>query len=175
MRMLIELGEFREAKLWADKALERFPHEPELLAAKAVYGFFPANAIGDDLELYVGQSRKEVLTTFHFLRQQMDKGRGEPNYCLADFVAPKGNTQYAVRDTLPDYLGAFAVTAGFGTEDLCKKFERDHADSQSGLGLGLAICRAIVELHGGEIHVEKAGDSDGATFAFTLPLGEPPP
>ena len=103
----------------------------KLLAAKAVYGFFPANAIGDDLELYVGQSRKEVLTTFHFLRQQMDKGPGQSNYCLADFIAPK-----SLR--FEDYVGAFAVTAGFGVEDLCRKFEQDHDDYNSIMTKALA-------------------------------------
>jgi len=102
-----------------------------LLTARAVYGFFPANAIGDDIELYTDESRSQVLTTFHFLRQQMDKGRGEPNYCLADFIAPKTGM-------LHDHLGAFAVTAGFGTEDLCKKFERDHDDYNSIMTKALA-------------------------------------
>ena len=109
-----------------------------LLTARAVYGFFPANASGDDVELYTDESRKQVLTTFHFLRQQMDKGPGQSNYCLADFVAPKTDTQHATRNTLPDYLGAFAVTAGFGVEDLCKKFERDHDDYNSIMTKALA-------------------------------------
>jgi len=96
----------------------------KLLTARAAYGFFPANAVGDDVELYRDESRKEILTTFHFLRQQMDKGAGESNFCLADFVAPKGSG-------LSDYIGAFAVSAGFGTEEICKKFERDHDDYNS--------------------------------------------
>src|SRR5207253_1640494 len=58
-----------------------------LLTARAVYGFFPANSIGDDVELYTDESRSKVLTTFHFLRQQMDKGPGQANHCLADFIA----------------------------------------------------------------------------------------
>jgi 5-methyltetrahydrofolate--homocysteine methyltransferase len=102
-----------------------------LLTARAVYGFFPANAVGDDVELYKDESRKEILTTFHFLRQQMDKGAGESNFCLADFMAPKGSG-------LADYLGAFAVSAGFGTEEICKKFERDHDDYNSIMTKALA-------------------------------------
>jgi 5-methyltetrahydrofolate--homocysteine methyltransferase len=109
-----------------------------LLTARAVYGFFPANSVGDDVELYTDESRREVLTTFHFLRQQMDKGANEPNYSLADFIAPKANTQHATRNTLADYLGAFAVTAGFGTEELCKTFERDHDDYNSIMTKALA-------------------------------------
>ena len=81
------------------------------LQARAVVGLFPANQVGDDdIELYADDSRKEVLTTLHHLRQQNQKPPGRPNQCLADFVAPK--------DTgLKDYLGAFAVTAGLGIDD----------------------------------------------------------
>jgi 5-methyltetrahydrofolate--homocysteine methyltransferase len=103
----------------------------KLLTARAVYGFFPANAVGDDVELYKDEYRNEILTTFHFLRQQMDKGAGESNYCLADFVAPKGSHR-------SDYIGAFAVSAGFGTEEICKKFERDHDDYNSIMTKALA-------------------------------------
>ena len=60
-----------------------------LLTVRGVYGLFPANAVGDDVELYTDDSRVKVLTTFHFLRQQMDKPQGQFNHCLADFVAPK--------------------------------------------------------------------------------------
>jgi 5-methyltetrahydrofolate--homocysteine methyltransferase len=103
----------------------------KLLTARAVYGFFPANAVGDDVELYKDESRKDILTTFHFLRQQMDKGAGEANFCLADFVAPKSSGHH-------DYIGAFAVSAGFGTEEICKKFERDHDDYNSIMTKALA-------------------------------------
>jgi 5-methyltetrahydrofolate--homocysteine methyltransferase len=103
----------------------------KLLTARAVYGFFPANSVGDDVELYKDESRKEILTTFHFLRQQMDKGAGESNFCLADFVAPKGSGHQ-------DFIGAFAVSAGFGTEEICKKFERDHDDYNSIMTKALA-------------------------------------
>ena len=96
----------------------------ELLQARAVYGFFPAHSVGDDVHLANGP-------TFHFLRQQMDKGANEANYCLADFVAPKDSG-------LTDYIGAFAVTAGFGVEELCRKFERDHDDYNSIMTKALA-------------------------------------
>jgi len=110
----------------------------ELLTARAVYGFFPANAVGDDIELYTDDSRNRVLTTFHFLRQQMDKPEGQFNHCLADFVAPKAGTQHATRKRFPDHIGAFAVSAGFGVEELCKKFERDHDDYNSIMTKALA-------------------------------------
>ncbi len=105
----------------------------KLLSARAVYGFFPANAIGDDVELYTDESRSKVLTRFHFLRQQMDKPADQFNHCLADYVAPRNGTH-----SLPDHLGAFAVSAGFGTEELCRKFELDHDDYNSIMTKALA-------------------------------------
>ncbi|HTL16283.1 MAG TPA: vitamin B12 dependent-methionine synthase activation domain-containing protein, partial [Patescibacteria group bacterium] len=99
-----------------------------LLTARAVYGFFPANSVGDDVELYTDATRSAVLTTFRFLRQQMNKPADQFNHCLADYIAPKspGNSS-----RLADYLGAFAVSAGFGTEELCRQFEQDHDDYSS--------------------------------------------
>jgi len=112
----------------------------QLLTARAVYGFFPANSSGDDVELYADESRNKVLTTFHFLRQQIDKPEGQFNHCLADFVAPKRSAAASGSSDLPlaDYLGAFAVTAGFGVEDLCRKFEKDHDDYNSIMTKALA-------------------------------------
>jgi 5-methyltetrahydrofolate--homocysteine methyltransferase len=106
-----------------------------LLVARAVYGFFPANAVGDDVELYTDESRAKALTTFHFLRQQMDKPADQFNHCLADFVAPKG---VGASSHLRDYIGAFAVSTGFGVEGLCQKFERDHDDYNSIMTKALA-------------------------------------
>jgi len=102
-----------------------------LLAARAVYGFFPANAIGDDVELYTDDARTQVLAKFHFLRQQMDKPQGQFNHCLADFIAPKANCPSTLNHQLADFLGAFAVSAGFGVEELCRRFEADHDDYNS--------------------------------------------
>ncbi len=112
-------------KLFAEgqSLLQRIVSE-KLLQAKAVYGFFCANSIGDDVELYADPQRSEVLTTFHFLRQQIQKANSKPNYCLADFVAPKDSGQV-------DYLGTFAVTAGIGLDALCAEFEQKHDDYQS--------------------------------------------
>ncbi|HEV8543616.1 MAG TPA: methionine synthase, partial [Verrucomicrobiae bacterium] len=102
-----------------------------LLTANAIYGFFPANGVGDDIELYTDESRTKVLTTFHSLRQQMEKQTGEYNHALADFIAPK-------ESGLKDYLGVFAVTTGEGTDELCKKFEKDHDDYSSILTKAIA-------------------------------------
>ena len=119
-----------------------------LLTARGVYGFFPANAVGDDVELYTDDSRTQVLTTFHFLRQQMEKPEGQFNHCLADFIAPKALQPSTVTSQLPDYLGAFAVTAGFGVEELCRKFEEDHDDYNSIMTKALAdrLAEAFAEL-----------------------------
>ena len=90
-----------------------------LLVAKGVYGFWPANSNGDDIELYRDETRSELVATFHQLRQQMQKPSGQFNHCLADYIAPKGR---------PDYLGAFAVTAGHQADELARQFEEDHDD-----------------------------------------------
>jgi 5-methyltetrahydrofolate--homocysteine methyltransferase len=95
--------------------------DQRLLQARAVYGFFPANSVDDDVELYTDAARTQVLTTFRFLRQQASKPPDQFNLCLADFVAPKSSGR-------PDFIGAFAVSAGFGVEELCRKFEQDHDD-----------------------------------------------
>ena len=93
----------------------------EWLRASGVVGLFPANTDGDDIELYADESRRDVLMTFHNLRQQTEKPAGQFNRCLADFVAPKDS---GVRD----YLGAFAVTAGIGIDERVAEYEARHDD-----------------------------------------------
>jgi 5-methyltetrahydrofolate--homocysteine methyltransferase len=117
-------------KLFADaqKLLEEIVSK-KLIQPKAVYGFFPANRIGDDVELYTDESRSKVLTTFHFLRQQIEKGDGTPNWCLADFIAPKGS---------PDFIGGFAVTSGHNLKELVEKFKADHDDYNAIMAEALA-------------------------------------
>jgi 5-methyltetrahydrofolate--homocysteine methyltransferase len=91
------------------------------LMARAVIGFFPANAIeSDSVELYDGNGK--VLSTLHFLRQQAEYAKGQPNISLSDFIKPVSETGVS------DYLGAFAVTAGLGIEKWVKKFEAEHDD-----------------------------------------------
>jgi 5-methyltetrahydrofolate--homocysteine methyltransferase len=101
------------------------------LSAKAVVGIFPANSVGDDVEVYTDDSRSEVLTTFHFLRQQMEKSEGRSNYCLADFIAPKDSG-------VADHIGGFAVTTGLGIEKKIEEFEKNHDDYRSILLKALA-------------------------------------
>lgn len=117
---------FDDARTLLDRLIKE-----KLLKARGVYGLFPANAVGDDVELYTGEDRSHILTHFHFLRQQMDKPEGQYNHSLADFIAPK-------ETDLPDYIGAFAVTAGIGTDRLCAQFEKDHDDYMSIMTKALA-------------------------------------
>ncbi len=105
--------------------------EQRLFTANGVYGFFPANSIGDDIEVYRDNSRTTILTTFHTLRQQSEKPQGQSSFALADFVAPKKSGR-------ADYVGAFAVTTGVGVDVLCKEFERDHDDYNSIMAKALA-------------------------------------
>ncbi len=91
------------------------------LTANGVIGFFPANAVGDDIEVYTDETRTEVLTTLHNLRQQGEHRDGVPNRSLGDFVAPK-------RTGLADYVGAFAVTTGLGIHDRIAEFKAANDD-----------------------------------------------
>jgi len=102
-----------------------------LLTARGVYGFFPANAVGDDIEVYGDEARREVATVFHTLRQQSEKPAGQFNQALADFIAPRSTGR-------TDYLGAFAVTTGFGLDELCARFEKDHDDYNAIMAKALA-------------------------------------
>jgi 5-methyltetrahydrofolate--homocysteine methyltransferase len=112
----------------AQKLLERICSE-KLLTARGVYAFWPAKAIGDDVEIYTDETRTERLATFYFLRQQMKKPSGQFNHSLADFIAPESSV---------DYLGGFAVTAGIGADELAKVFATDHDDYNSILTKALA-------------------------------------
>jgi 5-methyltetrahydrofolate--homocysteine methyltransferase len=91
------------------------------LKANAVVGFWPANSVGDDVELYTDERRSKVLATLHTLRQQMARDGDKANLALADFVAPK-------ESGVPDYIGGFAVTAGIGEEDVARRFDRANDD-----------------------------------------------
>ncbi|MDX1303777.1 methionine synthase [Photobacterium sp.] len=86
-----------------------------MMTANGVCGLFPANAIGDDIEVYTDESRTEVLTVLHGLRQQTKKPKG-PNYCLSDYIAPKESGK-------PDWIGTFAVTGGIGEHELAAQFK----------------------------------------------------
>ncbi len=124
----------------ANRLLVRIVTE-NLLSANGVIGLFPANSIGDDIELYSDESRLDVLAVLHSLRQQSAKTGGNPNRALADYIAPKENG-------IKDYLGGFAVSTGFGIEDLVEQFEKDHDDYSSIMVKALAdrLAEAFAEL-----------------------------
>jgi 5-methyltetrahydrofolate--homocysteine methyltransferase len=127
---------YGDAQKLLDEILKR-----RLIAARAVYGFFPANSAGDDIEVYGDESGLQSQAMFHTLRQQMEKPEGQFQYALADFVAPKDTGRR-------DYVGAFALTAGCGVEELCRRFEREHDDYHSIMTKALAdrLAEAFAEL-----------------------------
>ena len=110
----------------AQLLLERIVGD-ELLTANAVYGFWPAASVQDDIVLYDDPDRSRELTRLVMLRQQEAMATGQPNLSLADFVAPSG-----------DFLGAFAVTAGIGASQLARRFEQEHDDYSAILVKALA-------------------------------------
>jgi 5-methyltetrahydrofolate--homocysteine methyltransferase len=126
---------FAEAKDLLDRIIEG-----KLITARGVYGLFPANAVGDDVELYTDESRRSFLTRLHFLRQQANREGKEPCRSLADFVAPK-------ETELPDHIGAFAVTSGIGLRELCDGFRARHDDYNAIMAeaLGDRLAEAFAE------------------------------
>jgi 5-methyltetrahydrofolate--homocysteine methyltransferase len=105
--------------------------EKKLLTARGVYGLFPANGVGDDVELYTDAGRASVKERFHFLRQQTTKTDNEPSRSLGDFVAPRGTE-------LRDHIGGFAVTTGIGLKELCDRFRAQHDDYNAIMAEALA-------------------------------------
>jgi len=95
--------------------------ENQLLAARGIYGFWPANSVGDTVILYSDESRQKELTRFHFLRQQWQRKGIEHFRSLADYIAPLDSGRI-------DYLGGFAVTTGHGCDELAEKYRKDHDD-----------------------------------------------
>ena len=110
-------------KLFADaQAMLKQIVKEEWLTANAVFGLFPANTVNsDDIEIYTDEKRNKVAMTWHNLRQQTKKPADIPNYCLADFVAPKDSK-------VKDYIGGFAVTAGIGIDARVAEFEKNNDD-----------------------------------------------
>ena len=135
--------------------------------AKAVIGFWPANRVGDDIQLYTGESRAEVLTTFHGLRQQLTKRDGRPNMCLSDFVAPHG--------VVPDYLGAFVVTAGIGEDRIADKLKGKNDDYSSIMAKALAdrLAEAFAERMHERVRMEFWGYGSSESYKPEELHGEP--
>ena len=126
---------FADAQHMLDRLIEE-----RWLTARATYGFWPANAQGDDIVLYRDEGRDAEQATLHHLRQQKQKPAGRPNHCLSDFIAPRASG-------LADYLGAFVVTAGIGLDTWVARFEADHDDYQSIMVKALAdrLAEALAE------------------------------
>jgi 5-methyltetrahydrofolate--homocysteine methyltransferase len=126
----------------------------KLLTANAVMGFFPANSVGDDIEVYADPSRSSVLAVFHTLRQQMEKAPGHYNWALADLIAPQtwhgrpGRGAGGTPVPHKDYLGAFAVTAGADIEAVLTRFQQENDDYNSIMTKALAdrLAEALAEL-----------------------------
>ncbi|KAA3626904.1 MAG: methionine synthase [Proteobacteria bacterium] len=139
-------------KVFADAQamLERLVAE-RWLQARAVIGFYPANAVGDDVELYSDETRSAVITRFHFLRQQQAKA-GKPNYSLADFVAPRASG-------IADHMGLFAVTTGLGIERKLQEFTTAHDDYSAIMLKALAdrLAEALAERLHQQVRTEYWG------------------
>ncbi|MEO6145724.1 MAG: methionine synthase, partial [Sulfuriferula sp.] len=119
-------------KLFADaKAMLKRIIDENWLHANGVIGLFPANRVGDDIEIYTDESRTQVAMTYHALRQQMEKPPGRPNMCLADFIAPKDSG-------VKDYVGAFAVTSGLDMDERVAAYEKNLDDYNAILFKSLA-------------------------------------
>ena len=129
-------------KLYADaQAMLKKIIAEKRYTARAVIGFWPANSVGDSVELYADESRTQVIKTFHFLRQQNEKPADQFNHCLADYIAPKTSSR-------ADYLGGFAVTTGHGVEEYAKSFEAQNDDYGAIMAkaLGDRLAEALAEL-----------------------------
>jgi 5-methyltetrahydrofolate--homocysteine methyltransferase len=146
----------------ANRLLDRIIRE-KLLTARGVIGIFPANSVGDDIEIYADESRKKVISRFINLRNQELKTDGSPNLCLADFIAPKSGG-------VSDYIGAFAVTAGLGIEKMLEEFDKNLDDYQSIMTKALAdrLAEAFTEL----IHEKARKELWGYASSESLSLDE---
>ncbi|MER2512854.1 MAG: methionine synthase [Nitrosomonas ureae] len=129
---------FRDAQTMLKKIIEQ-----KWLSANAVIGLFPANSVGDDIEIYTDPSRNKLAMTYHCLRQQDQKPSGKPNRCLSDFIAPK---ETGIQDT----IGLFAVGAGFGIDERVKAFE-DANDDYSAIVLK-ALADRLAEAFAEHMH-----------------------
>ena len=150
----------KQAKdLYSDgqKMLNKILNEKSL-NAKAIYGLFPANSVGDDIEVY-NNDKSKVLAKFLTLRQQIKKTEGSPNMALSDFIAPKSSG-------IDDYIGCFCVSTGFGSDKLSKKYEDEIDDYNSIMVKALAdrLAEAFAEYLHELIRKEKWGYSSAEEF-----------
>ncbi|MBB4050562.1 5-methyltetrahydrofolate--homocysteine methyltransferase [Devosia subaequoris] len=155
--------------LWADaqKMLKQIIDE-KWFAPKAVLGFWPANAVGDDVRLFTDEDRQSELATFFTLRQQLSKRDGKPNMALADFVAPADSGK-------PDYIGGFVVTAGIEEVAIAERFERANDDYSSILVKALAdrFAEAMAEYMHERVRKDYWGYAPDETLSPDELVGEP--
>jgi 5-methyltetrahydrofolate--homocysteine methyltransferase len=119
----------KEARALFDDAQELLEHiaAKNLLIPRGVYAFWPANTVGDDVQIYGDDARTEKIAAFYFLRQQMQKPAGQFNHCLADYIAPTSSHPSTINHQLADYLGGFAVSI-HGADEVAEDFKRQHDD-----------------------------------------------
>jgi len=148
------------------RLLDRIVSE-RLIRTSAVVGIWPANSVGDDIEVYGDESRADVLAVVHTLRQQMEKPPGRPNVALADFVAPRSLD-------VPDYLGAFAVTAGLGAAELVASYEAANDDYRAIMVKALAdrLAEAMAERVHSEVRRDLWGYAPGEALDNAQIIGE---
>ncbi len=134
--------------------------EEQWIVAKARFGLFPVNAVGDDIEIYTNEDRSQTLGKWITLRQQLKKSKDQPNIALADFIAPKSKGKI-------DYMGAFCVSTGFGTEEKAKAFELANDDYSSIMVKALSdrFAEAFAEYLHFEVRTQHWGyvDQEGLT------------
>ena len=139
---------FNDGQVMLNKILKE-----KSLTAKAIFGLFPANSVGDDIEVY-NSDRSKTLTKFLTLRQQLKKKEGEPNIALSDFISPKDSG-------IEDYIGCFCVSTGFGSDELAKEYE-DKIDDYSSI-MVKALADRLAEAYAEYLHklvrIEKWGYS----------------
>jgi len=143
----------------ANKLLNKIISE-NLLTANGIVGLFPANSLDDDIEIYTDDTRSGILAILHTLRQQTIKSQGIPNLALADFIAPK-------ETEIKDYIGAFAVTAGIGIENLIEQFTNEHDEYNVIMVKALAdrLAEAFAELLHEKVRKELWGYSPDEKFS----------
>jgi 5-methyltetrahydrofolate--homocysteine methyltransferase len=132
------------------------------ITANAVFGLYPANAVGDDIKLYADEARREIVMTWHNLRQQHERPSGKPHYCLADFVAARADDGGSA-----DWIGAFAVSAGLGIEKKLAEFDAAHDDYRAIMLKSLAdrLAEACAEWLHAQVRRDYWGYAAGETLA----------
>ena len=116
-----------------------------LLEARAIVAFYPANSVGDDIQVFESEEDTEPIATFHGLRQQLQTDAKSKYLCLSDFIAP-------LESGMRDYIGIFATSAGFGCNELCKKYD-DQSDVYNSIMVS-ALADRLSEAFAEKLHLD---------------------